>query len=385
MEQGSSGTHEDATGQGLWQAQPLVLEGSPYQRGLAHGETLRTEIQAVIGLWQDELERSFERTAGEVIRRFLVGTDFVPAMQMWTPDLLDEIRGITEGSGLDGDTLLAFQLLDEMWNNADVVLGEHCSCVGIPSARGEPACLAQTVDVEGFRDGFQVVLHIRHDDSDLESLVLTCAGLVALNGVNNRGLGVCVNALMQLNPCRDGLPVAAVVRGLLELPALQEATAFLRKVRHASGQNYLVGDPEGIHSFECSANAIVHLEPQGPGGAMWHTNHPLASTDYQPWFTEALASSAETPFLDNSRARYQTLADQLEGALHGKRVEALSQILASRDNPRHPVCGAGEKEEFYAEVGLYTFASTITVLAGNPEFRVAPGPPDRTPYREFTF
>lgn len=385
MDQDSVRSQADTAAGGTWHAQPLVLEGTPYQRGLAHGETLRNEIQAVVSLWQEAVEMDFGRPSSEVIRRFLAGTDFTPAMHTWTPGLLDEVRGIADGSGLGFDALLTLQLLDEMWSNADVVLREHCSSLGLPAGRGEPACLAQTVDVERFRDGFQVVLHIRHPDSDLESLVVTCAGLVGFNGMNNHGIGVGVNALLQLNPCRDGLPVAAVVRGLLEQPALEGAIAFLQTVRHASGQSYLVGGPAGIHAFECSANAVVRLEPQGPGGVIWHTNHPLANTDYQPWFPTKLDSGEEMPFLENSRARYESLTRQLEDPMCGGRVEALGEILASRAEMRHPICAAGEEGEFYAEVGQYTFAATVMVLSGEPELRVAPGPPDRTPYRRFRF
>ncbi len=385
MEQGSSHEQAERVAKGSRPAQAVVLQGTPYQRGLAHGETLRSEIQAVVSLWQEALERDFRCPATEVIRRFLAGTDFVPPMQAWTPGLPDEIRGIADGAGLGHDTLLAYQLLDEMWNNADAIVGEHCSTLGIPPGRSELSYLAQTVDVEHFRDGFQVVLHIRHPGSDLESLVVTCAGLVGFNGMNNHGIGVGVNALMQLNPCRDGLPVAAVVRGLLEQRTLEEAIAFVQKVRHASGQNYLVGAPAGIAAFECSANAVVPLEPQGPGGVIWHTNHPVSSTDYQPWFQNALDSGAEMPLLENSRTRYQSLARKLETPLPNGGVEALQGILATRDDARHPISSAGEKGEFYSEVGLFSFASTIMVLSDDPVLHVAPGPPDRTPYQRFSF
>jgi hypothetical protein len=41
---------------GNWEiARPLLLQGSPYERGLAHGETLRGEIHAVAGRWTGEL------------------------------------------------------------------------------------------------------------------------------------------------------------------------------------------------------------------------------------------------------------------------------------------------------------------------------------------
>jgi isopenicillin-N N-acyltransferase-like protein len=84
--------------------QPLSLEGTAYQRGLGHGETLRAKIRELVQVWQAELSAGFELDAGQVIHRFLQRTDFSSAIQKWTPDLLDEVRGIADGSGLPIET-----------------------------------------------------------------------------------------------------------------------------------------------------------------------------------------------------------------------------------------------------------------------------------------
>lgn len=36
-------------------AQPLLLQGAPYERGLIHGETLRSQIHEVVGRWKGEV------------------------------------------------------------------------------------------------------------------------------------------------------------------------------------------------------------------------------------------------------------------------------------------------------------------------------------------
>jgi hypothetical protein len=154
----------------------LLLQGTPYERGLTHGETLRHPIHDVVGRWKGELAQLYQMDADEAIARLVGGTDFVPAIQRWTPDLRDEIRGIAAGADMTWETMLAFQLLDEMWSNEDVVLAEHCSALGFSARDPEPAYVAQNVDVEAFRDGFQVLLHIKHADRALESFVLSTAG-----------------------------------------------------------------------------------------------------------------------------------------------------------------------------------------------------------------
>ena len=42
-------------------------------------------------------------------------TDYVSAISRRTPDLLEEVRGIAAGAGVDPDLLFALQLLDEEW------------------------------------------------------------------------------------------------------------------------------------------------------------------------------------------------------------------------------------------------------------------------------
>src|SRR5262249_55706534 len=212
-----------------------------------HGRAVRGEIHELVGLWKRDLARQFRMDADEFIRKFLAGTDYLPSIKKWTPDLLEETRGIAEGSGIAFETVLAFQLVDEYWANGGAIVGERCSGLGVAGSGDRPTYVAQNMDLEGFRDGFQVVLHVKHTDSGLESFVLTCPGLIALNGMNSRSVGVCVNTLLQLRPRRSGLPVAFVVRGLLERKTVEEAIAFLGDIEHASGQNYIVGGPAGVY------------------------------------------------------------------------------------------------------------------------------------------
>jgi isopenicillin-N N-acyltransferase-like protein len=361
-------------------AQPLLLQGAPYERGLAHGETLRGQIHEVVGRWKGELAHMYQMDADEAIARFIGGTGFAPAIRRWTPDLLDEIRGIAAGADMAWETILAFQLLDEMWSNEDVFFAEHCSSLGLPAHGSEPAYVAQNVDVESFRDGFQVLLHIKHADSDLESFVLSTAGLIGFNGINNRSVGICCNALVPLRGCRDGLPVACIIRGVLKQRSEEKAVTFLRTIRHASGQNYIVGGPAQVVDLECSANQVVPFEPDGPRGVVWHTNHPLVNDDCNPWYR-----AESNPFLPNSTARYQSMEHRLAHPSQDTRLDRIKEILTSKDSTEHPICGSKGEDEFYTRLGMFTFASTIMVLGEDPALHVSFGPPDSAPYRRFVF
>ena len=361
-------------------ARPLLLQGSPYERGLAHGETLRGQIHEVVGRWKGELAYMYQMDADEVIHRFVNGTNFVPAIQRWTPDLIDEVRGIAAGADMAWETMQVFQLLDEMWNNEDIILSGNCSSLGFSTQGSEPAYVAQNIDVESFRDGFQVLLQIKQADSDLESFVLTTAGLIGFNGMNNHSIGICCNGLMPLCGCSDGLPVACVVRGVLQQRTMQEAVTFLQTIRHASGQNYVVGGPDQVIDLECSANQVVPFQPAGPPGVVWHTNHPLANNDYHTWY-----KAENNLFLPNSTTRYRSMEQRLVHPSQGTRLDHIKEILASKDSIEHPICGSNGADELYTQLGMFTFASTIMALGEKPTLYVSFGPPDIAPYHRFIF
>jgi len=364
--------------------QPLTLEGTAYQRGLCHGEALRAKIQELVGEWQAQLSTGFQLDAKQVIERFLQRTDFVSTIQQWTPDLLDEVRGIADGCGLSFETMLAFQLIDELWASGEVVF-EHCTTIGFPATTDEPAHLGQTLDVETFRDGYQVVLRIADAASGTEALVATTAGLIGLNGINNRGVGVCVNALLPLNSRINGLPVACVVRGVLSCASVQQASDFVRRVPHACGQNYLIGGPDGVIDLECSANQVAEYRPDGWNGVVWHANVPLANDDYTPDFRAALDKQQPGPYMQSSQVRFECVERRLRQAPTEERLEFLRETLASRDSLEYPICSTGDKDEWNAQIGIFSLASTIMRLSADPEFYVSFSPADPSSYIKLTF
>src|SRR5690606_2266229 len=223
----------------------IQLRGTGFERGQQHGEQLRQEIAEVMGRWRTELEQIFEQPAPDFIADFLKTTQYAEAIQAYTPDLWEEVRGIAEGSGQPFEDVLAFQLLDEYWILADslhfAAEKHHCSSLGVPARDGSPTHLAQNMDLNNWMDGFQVVMRIRQHDKVPGQLILTCAGLIGLTGMNHRGVGVCVNTLMPLRADTDGLPVAFMVRGLLACDSPEDALSFIQQTPHASGQNYILG------------------------------------------------------------------------------------------------------------------------------------------------
>ncbi len=342
----------------------VTLGGTPFQRGEAHGEELRDLIVARHARWSEALVRETGQHPDSYCHEFLAATDFIPAIEQWTPNLLAEVRGLARGSGLDFDKCLVNQLGDEEWwylpSRATDGERARCSALAIASSSGQPTLLAQNMDIERLSDGTQVVLRLLADNGDPETLVFTNAGCIGLNGCNAHGIGIACNTLLQLPYNRAGLPQAFVVRALLRAPTLGEGVSLLHEVPHASGQSYLLGDPTGIANLECDAQSARRVPEHD--GRVWHTNHPI---------TGPVTEWNET---SDSAIRYAAMTDALTSPAP-LRTQEVKSILAEA-----PLCKPlnGPSESF-------TFGCTVMELSDETTFEIAPGPADRTPFARLTF
>ncbi len=348
----------------------LELSGTPYERGLQHGEELRAEIAEVMAGWKADLAERVEGDADEWLAQFLARTSFDGAVRRHCPGLLDEVRGIAAGSGQRFEDVFAIQLIDEQW--VAFMDGRHCTTFGVDAGDGRPAIVAQNLDIPPWMHRWPTVLRIRHSDSGLQSHVVTLPGLIGANGLNNARIAVGVNTILQIAPSKDGLPVAFVVRGLLEQPDHSTALAFLHRVKHASGQAYTVGGPETAPCFECSAAGAARFDPFAGRGFQCHTNHPLASRDYAPWLVKAAKDGGHS--LDEVPWSCPRI-DHAESVLSKAEAVDLDLVLGLLRSREGAVTICND----------HTYACTVMLLGPRPELRVGFGPPDSTPLTSLFF
>lgn len=353
----------------------LVLEGAPWERGQIHGETLKLMISQGIDLWKKHLQKFTGMKPDKYISHFVEETGLLAAVKKWAPHLLEEVKGIGEGAGVDFNTIFAWQCADEEWwyrKPFEKYAGEHCSGLGCFKEEDSAPMLAQNLDVPNYYDGFQVLLHIKHPESSLESFVFTIAGIIGACGLNSQTLGICVNTLINLNHSADGLPVDFIVRSLLEQRSLDKAVQFIHEIKHASGQNYIIGNAEKIVAFECSANVVCQYVPYKAASRVYHTNHELVNDDRVPLSKRVPLAKSTT------RARFNFLESQLKDPSKTITLETIKSILSSHEGP---LC----VHNTHQPRGACTLGSLIMSLSTPPELYLAFGPPCSKEYETFSF
>jgi hypothetical protein len=353
----------------------LDLHGTPYERGYAHGSLLKADIHAVIGLLKEDIAANTNLHADTFIQRFLNGTDYTSAMRQWTPELLEEIQGIATGSGMDEASILMHQLGDEFFFNMERFAMHKCSSIGMDAHANGPAIAAQNMDIPAYLHGFQTVMRIREEESGRDMMLLTIPGHLGITGMNANGVSINCNILMQLKSALSGLPVTAMVRGVVACGTQEEALTFVHAVDHASGQNYLIGGPERVLSLECSADTIVEFRPFEEAPFTYHTNFPLANHSYSERYLEMLAEQGRSVEEGLYRCqRFPSFEQRFGPDTQPFGVQAIKEVLASRDHDGVDVVS-----------NAYTYASVIYVLDSMPRFMIAPGKPHEVGYVELGF
>ena len=353
----------------------LELSGSPYERGLTHGKALKPEIHEVIRLFKKDIAKNTQEDPDTFIAKFLLVTDYKTAVEQWMPELMQELQGISEGSGVDFETIFMHQLGDEYWFNAKDVMAHSCSSFGVNKSANLPSITAQNMDIPEYYHGFQTVLKIDDPDSDKEIMVLTIPGHLGITGMNTKSVSINCNTLMQLDYGKTGLPVTFIVRGVLDKNSQEAALNFIDEVSHASGQNYIIGGPEKVYSLECSANQVVEFRPFENSSFTYHTNHPLSNTDFSEKYLgqlEAYGKTVEEGLYECQRIKsfQQRFTEQTVDI----EIEEIKNVLRARDNAGRDVVSNSN-----------TYASVIYELSQQPKFIIAPGKPHETAYIEIDF
>lgn len=362
----------------------LVIEGTPRQRGQIYGESLRTRIHELIGQFWEEISLTAGLSQNEIIAAWLAETNYLESVERWTPQLLEEVRGVGEGAGIDFDTIFSWQLLDELCWFGDLISARksavsgigQCSTLGVFGEGDHITRLAQNWDSMTILGEYLTLLHVKEPSTGLETFVITSSGRIGPFGMNNRSTGICLNGLTEfVKSAGSGLPVVFVARGALEQGTSEEAARFVQRVRHATGQNYTIAGPQSIWMYEASANQVRHV-PAG-GTRIVHTNHPFANDD--------LRVSIRTPEVQSrnwkkTTTRYNCIQNRLADHSQPVTVETIKAILSSHDSQDVPVCRhAG------AEGNLSTAAAMIMELSEHPVLHLAQAHPCEAEFKTFRF
>jgi isopenicillin-N N-acyltransferase-like protein len=358
--------------------QTVAASGNPQVLGRTHGQQTAAEIHSLLQRWRDVVAHHDSAAHGvgggsldALLDQVVNECGFRETTQRLLPHLVAEVDGIAEGADISADTAFALNCMDEAWWLGSGSGG--CSVLAVGDLAPDAAVIGQNMDLDTWMDRSQVALRLRPDDGPAQVL-MSRAGMVGLCGANEAGLAVMVNTLDQLPTDRAGVPVAFIVRAVLEQTSLDGAVEVLHALPHASGQSYTLASPDGVLGFECGAGVVNEYRNDAELPARrWHTNHPIAGAQAQ-----SPDGDDDADWVTGSTGlRMDHLDAKAAGVAGG---EDLRRLLSDSTSGICMFPGRWRDDGF-------TFASIVVSLtrAAPPEVAIAPGPPDRCDYQPVPF
>ncbi|KAF9819527.1 hypothetical protein IEO21_01991 [Rhodonia placenta] len=262
----------------------IILSGSPYEIGLAHGRLLAEQIVAQLVIYRALFLETCKFEWEHVLD---VAAEFNATIKRLAPDLLEEMRGIADGTGSTDVGLLDIVALN---CRSEIALGQWddgCTALGwrLPTGNNsQKQILAQNWDWRTTVGPNLAMVSIRQQGKPTIWMV-TEPGIVGKIGFNSSSVGVCLNAIRARPTLTTLLPIHILLRLALESPSASDAISTIEALGGAgSSQHILIADSAGARSLELSPRGGVYLGADADGLVV-HTNHFLANrlVDEPPW------------------------------------------------------------------------------------------------------
>jgi isopenicillin-N N-acyltransferase like protein len=343
-----------------------IGESDPFARGLCHGRMARDQVVASLRTYR-RLFKDFVGIEWEDAKR--MGMRYARPIGAYAPDLLEEIRGVAEGSGNDLAEILALNSRSEIALSARLVDGCTAFAAFGRATAGGDVLLCQNWDWRASqREAFAVLLIEREDRPAIT--MLTEAGIIGKIGFNSAGLGACLNAIVTDQVREDGVPLHVALRRILDSRNLGDAIQAVGAAGIASAANFLIAqDRGGALDIEAVPSDFDVLLPDRD--MICHTNHLRSLRLVAVRDLGKLVLPDSYPRL----ARVLRLLEERHGRL--SEAEACA-ILRDRDNGPDSICRWEDPQDPEGK-RLQTVFSVVMNLTRR-QLRVTDGPPDAAEY-----
>jgi isopenicillin-N N-acyltransferase like protein len=343
-----------------------VGESDPFARGLCHGRMARDQVVASLRTYR-RLFKDFVGIEWEDAKR--IGLRYARPIGAYAPDLLEEIRGVAEGSGNDLAEILALNSRSEIALSARLVDGCTAFAAFGTATAGGDVLLCQNWDWRASQREAFVVLLIEREDRPAITM-LTEAGIIGKIGFNSAGLGACLNAIVTDQVREDGVPLHVVLRRILDSRNLGDAIQAVGAAGIASAANFLIAqDRGGALDIEAVPSDFDVLLPDRD--MICHTNHLRSLRLVAVRDLGKMVLPDSYPRL----ARVVRLLEERHGCL--SEAEAYA-ILRDRDNGPDSICRREDPQDPEGK-RLQTVFSVVMNLTRR-QLSVTDGPPDAAEY-----
>ena len=342
---------------------PLIeVSGTSYEMGYQHGIQARQLVRNYL--------KWIEKMTGEPRESLCnCAMAFLPTFEKLSAALVDETRGLAKGADISLEEALLCQTryVDDFTGPVLYPASPHiprrsgtegaeahgggCTAfaiTGSATADGN-TLIGQNEDMQPEVSDITTLLHVKPSDGRPRALMVTPAGQLGHQGMNEYGVAHLINGLSGLDDheFRQDIFRYPLNRIMLEKRTVEECVNLLAKYRDCSAVNKVICDGQGsITDVEVRPEGIAIFSDDHPHWRI-HTNHYL-TPQFMPYATNWASSSK--PRLE--RMRY--LIKEQWGKIT---LDTMKAILADHEGDPAGICRHG---------GGYTHPHSIVGYIAEP-------------------
>lgn len=309
------------------EACPLIeVSGPPRERGRQYGLQAAGRIRLGIGHYARQLG-VLGLEAGGVAA---TARAYLPVIEAFGPELVEEMRGIAEGSGVGLEEILLLNARTEILKLAQdprlrrslglTVEPDGCTgVVALPAATAAGRLLqAQNWDWKAECAETAVVLRVRQEHGP-DILTFTEAGALARSGLNGAGIAITANYLESDRDYRGiGVPLALIRRKVLATEHLAMAMHAVYATEKSASNNMIVSHAGGIAiDFECAPDETFQVHADR--GLIVHANHWQSPVALAKLRDTGIANTPDSLYRD---MRVRALLEPQIGLIDAARIKA---------------------------------------------------------------
>ncbi len=239
----------------------------PFERGKQHGSAAKELICKGINRYQEKFEKN-DHVSWKTVREKAMR--FVPFLEKEYEDLLEEVRGIAAGAGLDFEDLM---VLNTRYELLKFSIHECTTYAVMPeaSANGHVYQGMNWDNVRWMQDSSLILM--ADEENGMKYFCMTEAGQLIRHGFNNYGIGLGTNNLLSTGDKDDvGVPTNFMRRRILTSKTLEEAREAVNRAPRSVSCNLMVGSAAG-DAIDFEVNPVYPIELTPQDGILTHANH----------------------------------------------------------------------------------------------------------------
>jgi len=347
----------------------VTCSGSPSDRGNQYGNACKDLITRLVQAHFSYYAKNFHMDKDQVLKE---ARKYVPFIDEYSPDIMEEIRGTAEGAGVSLDELVMVIAFPEMYYPR---LFQHCTAfaVGGDATVGGEVYVGQNEDegLDPWLNGECSVLVNVNRKEGPEVLTYTYAGVPSMKGMNSAGIALCINAVI-CEQSQLGVPGLVVTREVLYQKTIGDAIGAIARAKRANSLNYVIADTNGeLYDIESTPNDYDYIYSDK---MIVHANHFLSQR-----------LKIERDMIKESLSNSIIRQNRMQRLQQGKagRIDLKSLMSVLRDHVNYPNSICCHPDPAKAEHLRSKTLDSIIWVPKKKEAWLAKGPPCETQYYQY--